>query len=133
MTGRIISINAPDQSALVDGDLIPGFMDPMAMPYKVKPASVLNQLKPGDSISAELVNLESGDDNARPDYWIENVKVTGHVETPQAAAANALHVPTPGEDVPDFGFTNQSGKHISLKQYRDLLGQLARLHLACPQ
>jgi len=132
MTGRIISINPQDQSALVDGDLIPGFMDPMAMPYKVKPASLLNQLKPGDSISAELVNVESGDDNSRPDYWIENVKVTGHADTPPAAAANALHMPTPGEDVPDFGFTNQSGQHISIKQYRGKVLLVTFIYTRCP-
>jgi protein SCO1/2 len=88
------------------------------MPYKVKPASLLNQLKPGDSISAELVDSEPEGDNAPSHYWIENVKVTAPAATFPASAANSLHMPTPGEDVPDLAFTNQSGQHISLQQYR---------------
>jgi protein SCO1/2 len=131
MTGRVISINAQDQSAIVDADSIPGFMDAMAMPYKVRPTSMLNQLAPGDSISAVLVNTEP-DDNGRSDYWLENVKVNAHAGSPPAAAANALHMPAPGEDVPDFAFTDQSGKHISLKQYRGKVLLVTFIYTRCP-
>ena len=129
-TGRVISVDAADQSALINNDLIPGFMDPMAMSYKFKPASALNQIKPGDSISADLVNNESSDDNGS-DYWLENVKVTAHA-APPAAAANALHMPAPGEDVPDFAFTNQSGKRISLKQYGGQVLLVTFIYTRCP-
>ena len=36
-TGRIVSIDPQEQVAVIDGDTIPGFMDAMAMSYKVKP------------------------------------------------------------------------------------------------
>src|SRR5271165_5498199 len=115
-TGRVVSIDNQAQSALIDGDAIPGFMDAMAMPYKIKPDSTLNHLTPGDSISAEVVVLQPKSDDAAPDYWLENVKVVGHAAP--LAAVNAPHMPAPGQDVPDFSFTNQSGKQISLRQYR---------------
>ena len=54
-TGRVVSVDTQAQSAIIDGDAIPGFMEAMAMPYKVKPAATLNHLMPGDSISAEVV------------------------------------------------------------------------------
>jgi protein SCO1/2 len=129
-TGRVVSIDSQSQSAVIDGDPIPGFMDAMAMPYKVKPDSTLNHLTPGDSISAEVVVLQPKSDDATPDYWLENVKVTAHVAP--AAAANSPHLPAPGEDVPDFSFTNQGGKRISLKQYRGKVLLVTFIYTRCP-
>jgi len=131
-TGHVISIDAQERLATVQNDLIPGVMDPMAMMYRFKPPALLNQLEPGDSISAILVNAEPDDDNARSDYWLENVKITAHDATPPAAAANALHMPTPGEAVPDFSFTNQSGKRISLRQYRGQVLLVTFIYTRCP-
>ncbi len=133
-TGRIISIDTRAESALIDGDNIPGFMDPMAMSYKIKPASDLRELAPGDSISAEVVVIEPATKNedAVPDYWLENVKVTAHAKTPPAKGASELHVPAPGEDVPDFAFTNQDGKRISLKQYRGKTLFVTFIYTRCP-
>jgi Cu/Ag efflux protein CusF len=52
-------------------------MDSMIMPYTVKPPVVLDQLQPGDSITADVV--------VEPDkYWLENVKVTGHSKNPDS-------------------------------------------------
>jgi len=133
-TGRVESIDAQSHSAIIDGDAIPGFMDAMAMPYKFKPSTVLSQLAPGDSISAEVVVIEPSDksDNAAPDYWLENVKVTAHKDTTPAAGPNALHMPAPGEDVPDFSFTNQSGRRIALQQYRGKVLLVTFIYTRCP-
>jgi len=62
VTGRVVSIDAQDESAVIDHDKIPGFMDAMTMPYKIKPPSVLSQLAPGDSITAELVQAQPDED-----------------------------------------------------------------------
>src|SRR5580704_7015447 len=62
-TGRIVSVDSQAQSAIIDGDAIPRFMDAMAMPYKIKPAATLNHLIPGDSVSAEVVVASSGAKN----------------------------------------------------------------------
>ena len=132
-TGRIESIDPQAQSAIIDGDAIPGFMDAMAMSYQVKPASTLSQLSPGDSIAAEVVAVEpGGSSNAGPDYWLENVRITSHADNVPAASATALHMPAPGEDVPDFSFTNQNGKRISLKQYRGQVLLTTFIYTRCP-
>ncbi len=131
-TGHVISIDTQAESALVDGDNIPGFMDAMAMPYKIKPAATLNQLAAGDSISAQVVVVSPDPKNAdaSPEYWLENVKVTGHSQP--AGAANAIHIPAPGEAVPDFAFTNQNGQHISLKQYAGKILLVTFIYTRCP-
>jgi len=75
LKGKVISVNKPAGNASIYNDPIPGFMDPMAMPYTIKPAPMLDQLQPGDTITADVV--------VEPDkYWLENVQVTAHAEPP---------------------------------------------------
>jgi protein SCO1/2 len=133
-TGRIISIDNQAQSASIDGDLIQGFMEPMVMSYKIKPASMLRQLSPGDSISADIVVVDHDprDENADSDYWLENVKVTGHAAQPPANGPKAFHMPSPGEEVPSFAFTDQDGKHISLHQFRGKTVMVTFVYTRCP-
>jgi protein SCO1/2 len=133
-TGRIVSIDTPSQTAIIDGANIPGFMDPMTMTYKIKPAVTLNHLSPGDSISAEVVVVEPAakSDAAVSDYWLENVKVVAHGKVSHASADNSFHAPAPGEDIPNFSFVNQNGKRISLQQYRGKVLLLTFIYTRCP-
>ena len=133
-TGRIISIDNQAQSASIDGDLIQGFMEPMVMSYKIKPASMLRQISPGDSISADVVVVEHDprDENADSDYWLENVKVTSHAAQAPAAGPKAFHMPSPGEEVPDFAFTDQDGKHIVLHQFHGKTLIVTFIYTRCP-
>jgi protein SCO1 len=135
-TGRIVSLDKANQSAIIDGDAIPGFMDAMAMDYKIKLAADFSQLAAGDSVAADVVVLENKDTGGASDYWLENVKVTGHAK-PAGDKTNAkpsaeLHAPTAGDEVPDFQFTNQSGRRISLKQYRGRVLFVTFIYTRCP-
>lgn len=131
-TGRVVSIDKESNSALIDGDAVPGFMEAMAMPYKVKPPETLAQLATGDSISAQVVVVRDPNSDAPLDYWLENVKVVKHTGSPAAPSANSPHIPKPGEPVPDFSFTNQSGRRISLKQYRGQILLVTFIYTRCP-
>jgi len=93
--GKVISIDKNARAANIDNEPIAGFMDPMVMPYTIKPPAMLDQLQPGDTITADVV--------VQPDtsYWLENVKVTGHSNTPAAKPTAAIHIPSPGKPVPD--------------------------------
>lgn len=133
-TGRILSIDNQEQTALIDGDTVQGYMEAMAMAYTFKPASTLRQLSPGDAISADLVVVDHDprDESAAPDYWLENVKITGHAKAPPAQGANSLHMPAPGEQVPDFSFINQDGHRVSLRQYRGKVLFITFIYTRCP-
>jgi Cu/Ag efflux protein CusF len=72
LKGQVISIDKQAATADINNEPIPNFMDSMVMPYPVKPASALDQLHAGDSITADVVVAEPGK------YWLEGVKVTGH-------------------------------------------------------
>jgi len=75
LKGKVISIDKQAAKANIYNEPIAGFMDPMVMPYTIKPPILLDQLQPGDSITADVV--------VEPDkYWLENLKVTGHSQTP---------------------------------------------------
>jgi protein SCO1/2 len=67
LTGRVVSIDKPNQSINIDGDAIPGFMAAMTMPYQVKDASILEKVAPGDQIKAEIV---IGDEGAHLEYVV---------------------------------------------------------------
>jgi protein SCO1/2 len=78
LTGKIVSVDHAGLSVVIDGDDVPGFMPAMSMSYKVKNASDLNSLTPGDSVSAVIVM--QGDNS-----WLENVTVTQRSTAPPSA------------------------------------------------
>lgn len=134
-TGQIVSIDVQDQTAVINGDNIPGFMEPMTMSYKIKPPSMLNQLHAGDLISSDVVVVKAEKNSEEPsDYWLENVKVTGQVKMPPPSPGPgaAERIPQPGDLVPDFSFTNQSGRRVSLKQYRGKVLLVTFIYTRCP-
>ena len=124
LTGTIVSIDRPSRSLVINGDAVPGFMAAMAMPYKVKDASALDNLIPGDSVTAIIVMQNN-------DYWLENLRVTKHSNGPPVPTSG-LHLPSSGDAVPNFELVNQSDKHISLDQYRGKVLLVTFIYTRCP-
>src|SRR5271165_850411 len=109
--GKVVSIDKNSGTANIDNEPIVGFMDPMVMPYTFKPQAQIDQLQPGDTITADVV--------VEPEkYWLENVKVVSHSKAPAGVPTATLHIPSPGDEVPDFQLINQSGRRVSLHSYR---------------
>ncbi|MGA8621689.1 MAG: copper-binding protein [Candidatus Sulfotelmatobacter sp.] len=82
LKGTVISLDKQAGTANINNEPIKGFMDPMVMPYAIKPPSALDQVQPSDSITADVV--------VEPDkYWLENVKVVGHSQTSAGKSAMA--------------------------------------------
>ncbi|MGA8868596.1 MAG: SCO family protein [Candidatus Sulfotelmatobacter sp.] len=123
--GKVISIDKQAGTANVGNEPIPDFMDSMIMGYAIKPAGVLNQLQPGDTITGEVV--VQGDN-----YWLENVTLVQHASSPAPKPTAALHTPSSGELVPDFMFINQNGKRIFLHQFRGSTLLLTLIYTRCP-
>jgi protein SCO1/2 len=71
LKGKVVSIDDRAKMVNLDSESIPGFMDAMIMPYKVKPDSELNNLHPGDAITADLLVQDDG-------AWLENITVISH-------------------------------------------------------
>lgn len=123
LKGKVMSVDKSTGAANISNEPIAGFMDSMVMSYTFKPPALLDQLQPGDSITADVV-VDSDK------YWLENVKVTGHSQPEKPTGS--IHIPAPGDDLPDFKLVNQSGRTISLHQYRGETLLLTLIYTRCP-
>ncbi len=73
--GKIVSVDAAKGMIVLDHEAIPGFMDAMTMPYKLKDASVASELHPGDRITAKMLVRKVGDDDYE-DPLLDEIVVT---------------------------------------------------------
>jgi protein SCO1/2 len=55
LRGKVISTDVARGEVTVNNEAIPGFMEAMTMPYKLKDAGILGELHPGDVITADLL------------------------------------------------------------------------------
>jgi protein SCO1/2 len=55
LRGKVVSTEAATGEVTLDNEAIPGFMEAMTMPYKLKDASQLGGLHPGDAITADVL------------------------------------------------------------------------------
>ena len=127
--GKIVSVNPAKGSILLDHEAVPGFMDAMTMPYKLKDPSVISELHPGDRITAKLLVRRVGDDYADP--MLDEIVVTAQAR-PDYKPAVQYHVPTEGDAVPDFKLVNEDGKTIHLSQFKGRVVLLTFIYTRCP-
>ena len=125
LSGKVISVDAPNRSATIAHEEVPGYMPAMTMPFKIKSDADLGMIKAGDQITGTLVvdDLSS---------WLE---ITAIIEggSPLGPTAVVPGEPKPGDEIPDFGLVNQDGKRIRLSQYRGKALALTFIFTRCPQ
>jgi protein SCO1 len=125
LSGSVLSKDQAQSTVTVDAKEIPGFMAAMAMPYPVKSPEMLDGLSAGDNITADVI--VQGDR-----YWLEDITVRSRLNPPVAPSATALHIPQPGDRVPDFILVNQDGKRIALERYKGKVLLLTFIYTRCP-
>ncbi len=104
LRGKVVSTDATTGEVTLNHEAIPGFMEAMTMPYKLKDASILGELHPGEIITADV--LVSPDPDA--DYLLDHIVVVAQAK-PDNRPPISYHIPTPGDAVPDFKLRNQDG------------------------
>jgi protein SCO1/2 len=127
LRGKVESTDAAKGEVTLNHEAIPGFMDAMTMPYKLKDASVLSELHPGDVITADL--LVSQDPNA--DVLLDHIVVIAQGK-PDYRPAVTYHVPAQGDAVPDFKLRNQDGRPIRLAQFKGDALLVTFIYTRCP-
>ena len=127
--GKIVSVDAAKGMVVLDHEAIPGFMDAMTMPYKLKDPGVASELHPGDRITAKMLVRKVGDDYEDP--VLDEIVVTAQAR-PDYKPTVQYHVPTAGDAVPDFRLTNQSGRTIHLAQFKGRVLLLTFVYTRCP-
>jgi protein SCO1/2 len=125
--GKVVSTNAATGEVTLDHEAIPGFMDAMTMPYKLKDTSILAELHPGDGIAADLLVSQ----NADADLFLDHIVVVAQGK-PDYKPKIAYHVPARGDAVPDFKLRNQDGRVIHLNQFRGKEVLITFIYTRCP-
>jgi protein SCO1/2 len=127
LRGKVVSTEAAKGEVTLNHEAIPGFMDAMTMPYKLKDASILGELHPGDVITADL--LVSQDPDA--DVLLDHIVVVAQGK-PDYLPKVTYHVPAPGDAVPDFKLRNQDGRPIHLGQFHGKSLVITFIYTRCP-
>jgi protein SCO1/2 len=127
LRGKVVSTDPAKGEVTLDHEAIPGFMEAMTMPYKLKDPSILSELHPGDVITADV--LVSPDPDA--DYLLDHIVVVAQAK-PDYKPAVSYHVPAPGDPVPDFKLRNQDGQPIHLGQFHGRALLITFIYTRCP-
>jgi protein SCO1/2 len=70
LRGKVVSTNAAKGEVTIDNEAIPGFMEAMTMPYKLKDTSLLSKLHKGDVITADVLVPQDSDADVLLDHII---------------------------------------------------------------
>jgi protein SCO1/2 len=127
LRGKVVSTDAKMGEVTVNHEAIPGFMEAMTMPYKLKDASILGELHPGDLITADV--LVSPDPNA--DYLLDHIVVVAQAR-PDYKPKVSYHVPAPGDVVPDYKLRNQDGRMFDMSKHWDHGLVVTFIYTRCP-
>lgn len=125
--GKVVSTDA--SSVTLDAEAVPGFMDAMTMPYKLKDPIVATELHPGDRITATILADKDGSDFAN--VRLDNVVIISQAR-PDYVPAVQYHIPKAGDLVPDFKLLNQSDRTIHLGQFKGKVLLLTFIYTRCP-
>jgi protein SCO1/2 len=125
--GKVVGTNASTGEVTLNHEAIPGFMEAMTMPYKLKDPNILSELHPGDVITADLFVSQEADAN----MFLDHIVVVAQGR-PDYKPAVIYHVPAPGDAVPDFKLKNQDGRTIHLNQFRGKELLITFIYTRCP-
>jgi protein SCO1 len=126
LKGRVVNVDKRAAMVTIAHDAIPGYMEAMTMPFKLRDDRLLSELTEGDRVQATLVV-----DGLRS--WLDDVVRTREsVDSSNLSKADTWVEPQPGAEVPDFKLVDQTGKRLSLHQYRGRTLVLTFIYTRCP-
>ncbi len=125
LQGRVVAVDAAAHQLTIAHHDIPGLMAGMTMPFLVsdKDLWIFKSIAPGDQVYATLVLSDHAE--------LQDVSFTRGSDT-AAGGVSALHIPQPGDEVPDFTLVNQNGKGIQFQQFRGKPLLLTFIYTRCP-
>jgi protein SCO1 len=124
LRGIVVSSDAAKGIVTIDTEAIPGLMGAMTMPYKLAQPGVATELHQGDHVTARLRISTSAS-------VLDQIDVTAQAK-PDYKPEKFYNVPAPGQPVPNFKFLNQSGKAITIEQFRGKVLLITFIYTRCP-
>ena len=127
--GKVMGVNLTAGEVELDAAAIPGYMDAMIMPYRIKSPQVLGELHQGDTITATLVVGPTVPN--QPSEYLDQIVVTS--EAKLNVKPDAVYAPvTIGASVPDFKFRNQSDRTIDVAAFKGKVLLVTFVYTRCP-
>ncbi len=137
--GIVVSVDREHGEFVASIREIPGFMDAMVMPFRVRDVHALEELHTGEMVDFTLVV-------GRDASWAEDIRQhvfeNGEAEAQEAERLSLLEklnaskaegrVLQPGDVVPDFSLTDQMGRQVRLSQFRGKVVALTFMYTRCP-
>lgn len=126
VTGVVRKVDIANGILTIRHDDIPDYMPAMTMPFDLADPASAQDVQPGDRVRGTLV--VSGEQSS-----LHDVVVTEWADAAAAADANrAGAVLKPGDLVPDFTMTSQSGEPLLLSSLRGHVVVLTFIYTRCP-
>lgn len=127
LRGKVVSTSTATGEVTLNHEAIPGFMDAMTMPYKLKDPTIVSELHPGDVLTADLL-VSQGEHQS---VVLDHIVIVAEGKSDYRPTV-IYHVPEQGDAVPDFKLRNQDGRIIHLNQFhgKDLL--ITFIYTRCP-
>jgi len=127
LRGKVVSTNSATGEVTLDAQAIPGYMEAMTMPYKVRDTRMIGELHPGDLVTADVLVSQGADASVFVDHFV----IIGQAK-PDYVPKIQYHVPAPGDQVPDFRLINQDGHPIRLDQFHGKALLITFIYTQCP-
>jgi protein SCO1 len=130
--GVVKKVDQENGRLIIAHEAIPGFMDAMTMPFRVKETGALTGIHAGNSVSFRLsVTAEQS--------WIDNiVKIVGFTpgttttNDEPAEAATASVASRPRHPLLNYAFTNELGQPVRLADFRGQVLAMTFFFSRCP-
>jgi protein SCO1/2 len=127
LRGKVVSADARKGEVTLDHEAIPGFMEAMTMPYKLKDPNIVSELHSGDIITADVLVSQ----NADAEVVLDHIVVVAQAR-PDYKPTAQYHVPAQGDVVPDFKLRNQDGRAIRFSQFHGKSLLVTFIYTRCP-
>ena len=133
VTGVILEVDRPNRKFVASCAAITGYMEAMAMPYSVLDGRQLADLKPGAQVAFTLVVEKNRS-------YAEGIRINRYVASERepllARRLQMLEAPRatlkPGDKVPEFTLTDQTGRSVSLSQWAGKVVAATFIYTSCP-
>ena len=124
-------MEAGGRTVIIQHEEIPNYMPAMTMPFTVKDTNELGGLAAGDALSFRLNVTED-------QSWIDRLRRIATASTNEAAARQPVRQVREveplkeGDLLPDYRFTNELGRAVSLSDFRGKALSLTFIFTRCP-
>ena len=129
--GVIKEISADRKQAKIEHENIPSYMEAMTMMFDVRDPRELEGLQPNDQVAFRMIVTQN-------DGWIDQVKKIGTVpaapanDPPTFRRVREVEPLKVGDLLPEYHFTNELGKTVSLGDFKGQALAITFLFTRCP-